>query len=55
MNNDNMMQRRNIDLWTDRNNGFTYKELSEKYRITRERCRQIYLNTDRKMRSKEDV
>lgn len=44
-----MKLERNLELWNDRNHGFTYKELSEKYGINKERCRQIYLNIDRKM------
>lgn len=44
-----MKLERNLELWYDRNNGFTYKELSEKYDITKERCRQIFLKMDRKM------
>ena len=39
--------RRNIDLWNDRQHGFTYPQLSDKYRITKERCRQIYLRVER--------
>lgn len=40
--------RRNLDLWNDRQHGFTYQQLSDKYRITKERCRQIYLRIERK-------
>ncbi len=43
----NDMLRRNLDLWNDRQHGFTYQQLSDKYRITKERCRQIYLRIER--------
>ena len=40
--------KRNLNLWHDRKQGFTYQALSEKYHITKERCRQIFLKMDRK-------
>ena len=40
--------KRNLNLWHDRKQGFTYQALSEKYHITKERCRQIFLRMDRK-------
>ena len=39
--------RRNLDLWNDRKHGFSYLQLSDKYCISRERCRQIYLRMER--------
>ena len=50
----NDMLRRNLDLWNDRQHGFTYQQLSDKYCISRERCRQIYLRVDRQMLSIEN-
>lgn len=47
----NDKRQRNIDLWNDRKQGLTYKQLSLKYHITRERCRQIYLKTEWKERT----
>lgn len=43
----NDMLRRNLDLWNDRKHGFTYQQLSDKYRITKERCWQIYHKVER--------
>ena len=41
--------RRNLDLWEDRRIfGKTYKELSIKYCITVERCRQIFMKVERR-------
>lgn len=40
--------KRNLNLWHDRNQGYTYQALSEKYHITKERCRQIFLKMDRR-------
>lgn len=41
--------RRDLDLWEDRRIfGKRYTELSDKYRITPERCRQIFLKTEKR-------
>ena len=42
----NDKKQRNIDLWNDRQNGMTYKQLGIKYHITSVRCRQICLKME---------
>lgn len=40
---------RNKSLFEDRKNGMTYKKLTEKYGVSLERCRQIFLREERKL------
>ena len=43
------LSRRNLDLWEDKNLfNCRYVYLSDKYHITPERCRQIYLKVQRR-------
>ena len=47
--NDKTFLRRNLDLWEDRRIfGNTYKYLSNKYCISVERCRQIFMKVERR-------
>ena len=49
MYNKDYMLRRNLDLWVDRKLfNIKYSYLSLKYRISRDRCRQIFLKVERR-------
>ena len=46
-------EERDRAIWEARNAGLTYQKLGEQYRITRERCRQIYTSVNFRMAMRE--